>query len=71
MKKILTSETFLGIVASIVFSFLIFMGVMWATEPEQWYAGCHDSKCEKTFGDSEECKCYERLVAVDKARCNK
>ena len=70
MKKILTSETFLGIVASLIFSLLLFLAFLWATAPEQWYAGKHDSKCEKTLYDVP-CECYERLVAADKARCNK
>ena len=70
MKKILTSETFLGIIASIVFSILLVWAFIWATEPEQWYAGMHDSQCEKTLYD-EPCECYERLVAADKVRYNK
>ena len=70
MKKILTSETFLGIVASIIFSLLIVWAFIWATEPEQWYAGMHDSQCEKTLYD-EPCECYERLVAADKAKYGK
>ena len=69
MKKILTSETFLGIIASIVFSILL-GAFIWATEPEQWYAGMHDSQCEKTLYD-EPCECYERLVAADKAKYGK
>jgi nitrogen fixation-related uncharacterized protein len=70
MKKILTSETFLGIIASIVFSILLVWAFIWATEPEQWYAGMHDSQCEKTLYD-EPCECYERLVAADKAKYGK
>ena len=70
MKKILTSETFLGIIASIVFSILLIWAFIWATEPEQWYAGMHDSQCEKTLYD-EPCECYERLVAADKAKYGK
>ncbi len=70
MKKILTSETFLGIIASIIFSLLIVWAFIWATEPEQWYAGMHDSQCEKTLYD-EPCECYERLVAADKAKYSK
>ena len=70
MKKILTSETFLGIIASIVFSILLVWAFIWATEPEQWYADMHDSQCEKTLYD-EPCECYERLVAADKAKYGK
>ena len=70
MKKILTSETFLGIIASIVFLILLVWAFIWATEPEQWYAGMHDSQCEKTLYD-EPCECYERLVAADKAKYGK
>jgi hypothetical protein len=68
MKKILTSEIFLGIIASI--SILLVWAFIWATEPEQWYAGMHDSQCEKTLYD-EPCECYERLVAADKAKYGK
>jgi hypothetical protein len=70
MKKIITSETFLGIIASIVFSILLVWAFIWATVPEQWYAGMHDSQCEKTLYD-EPCECYERLVAADKAKYGK
>lgn len=70
MKKILTSETFLGIVASLIFSILLVWVFIWATEPEQWYAGMHDSQCEKTLYD-EPCECYERLLAADKAKYGK
>ena len=70
MKKILTSETFLGIIASIIFSILLVWAFIWATEPEPWYAGMHDSQCEKTLYD-EPCECYERLVAADKAKYGK
>lgn len=70
MKKILTSETFLGIIASLIFSILLVWAFIWATEPEQWYAGMHDSQCEKTLYD-EPCECYERLVAADKAKYGK
>lgn len=67
MKKILTSETFLGIVFSIIIAVILVGAFIRATEPEQWYVGMHDSKCEKSLHD-EPCNCYERLVAADKAR---
>ena len=67
MKKILTSETFIAIIFSLIISALLFWAFLWATEPEQWYVGMHDSKCEKTLYD-EPCNCYERLVAADKER---
>jgi nitrogen fixation-related uncharacterized protein len=70
MKQFFTSETFFIILASIFFSLLISFAFLWATAPEQWYAGQHDSKCEKTLY-GKPCKCYERLVAADKARLNK
>lgn len=70
MKKILSSETFIGIIVSIISSLLICWAIVWATEPEQWYAGMHDSQCEKTLYD-EPCECYERLVAADKAKYGK
>jgi len=70
MKKILTSEIFLGIVVSIIIILVFFFAFHWTTAPEQWYAGMHDSHCEKTLYD-EPCECYERLVAADKARYNK
>ncbi len=70
MKKILTSETFLSIVASVIITLVVFLVFLWATAHEQWYVGKHDSKCEKTF-DDESCECYERLVAADKVRCTK
>ena len=70
MKKLLKSETFLGIITSIIFSLILFLAFLWATAPEQWYADMHDSQCEKTLYD-EPCECYERLVAADKARHNK
>ena len=68
MKKILKSETFLGIVASIIFSLILFLVFLWATAPEQWYAGMHDSQCEAPMADEgEECGCYERFLAREKS----
>ena len=64
MKKILTSDTFLGIIASIIFSLIIFAALLWMTSPEVWYAGMHDSQCEGSMLDEgEDCGCYERFLA--------
>ena len=38
MKKILTSDTFLGIIASIIFSLIILATLLWMTSPEAEYA---------------------------------
>jgi hypothetical protein len=70
MKKLLTSESFLAITSCTVLTLIGFLAFLWATAPEQWYAGKHDSRCEKTLYN-ESCDCYDRLVAADKARCNK
>lgn len=51
---------------SIIFVVLVFLILNWATDPEQWYAGMHDSKCEQAYG--ERCNCYHRLVEQDKER---
>ena len=70
MKKILTSETFIIIIFSIIFAVLSVVAFNWATEPEQWYVGMHDSKCESVYG-KKDCGCYNRLVKADKARYGK
>ena len=31
------------------------------TSKEMWYAGSHDSQCEKVI-DGSECRCYERFM---------
>ena len=68
MKKILTSDTFLGIIASIIFSLIIIAALLWMTFPEVWYAGMHDSQCEGTMIDEgEDCGCYERFLAKEKS----
>ena len=70
MKKILTSDTFLGIIASIIFSLIILATLLWMTSSEVWYAGMHDSQCEGSMLDEgEDCGCYERFLAKDKS-CN-
>jgi hypothetical protein len=65
MKKLLSSETFLAITGCTVVTLIGFLAFLWATAPEQWYAGQHDSQCEKNLYDRP-CECYERLVAADK-----
>lgn len=68
MKKILTSDTFLGIIALIIFSLIILAALPWMTSPEVWYAGMHDSQCEGSMLDEgEDCGCYERFLAKDKS----
>lgn len=68
MKKIFTSDTFLGIITSIIFSLLIFAALMWTTSPEVWYAGMHDSQCEGAIvNEGEDCGCYGRFLAKEKA----
>ena len=70
MKKILTSDTFLGIIASIIFSFLIVTALLWITSPNVLFAGTHDYQCEGIMLDEgEDCGCYERFLAKDKS-CN-
>jgi hypothetical protein len=64
MKKIIMSETFIGIITSIFIMILFFFAFLWATAPEQWYAGMHDSNCEQTAEDNT-CNCYERFLAND------
>ena len=69
MKKILTSDTFLGIIASIIFSLIIIAALLWITSPEVWYAGMHDSQCEGIMPDEgEDCGCYGRFLATEKSR---
>ena len=69
MKKILTSDTFLGIIASIIFSLIILAALLWMTSPEVWYAGMHASPCEGIMLDEgEDCGCYGRFLATEKSR---
>lgn len=56
-------EIILFIIVNIILVALMFWGFLWATSPEVWYAGVHDSQHE---GD--DCKCHERLVAADKEK---
>lgn len=37
------------------------IAVFVGTSSAFWYAGGHDSRCEKAMGN--ECKCYERALA--------
>lgn len=61
MKFLLKSETFLGIVFSLILTLIFFFAFLWATQPEQWYVGEHDSQCEAT-SEKENCNCAERLA---------
>lgn len=45
----------------VAFNVVVFLAVWTGTSPEYWYAGMHDSQCEKTLY-GEKCHCYERLV---------
>lgn len=42
---------------------LFFAGVILhsCTSKEMWYAGSHDSRCEKMI-DGNKCRCYERFM---------
>ena len=64
MKKIFKSEIFAAIIVSIVFSLLIILAILWATAPEQWYAGMHTQGGDGT----DDCGCYEKLLEHDKNR---
>ena len=64
MKNFFTSETFLGIIASIIICILLFLVFLWATAPEQWYANMHTEGCNGTNN----CGCYEKLIELDKQR---
>jgi hypothetical protein len=64
MKNYFKSETFTAIISSIVFSLLIIIAILWATAPEQWYAGMHTQDCN----GSANCGCYEKLIEIDKNR---
>lgn len=45
------------ILAIVIMAIVFFVAILWATAPEQWYAGQHDSLHEGSG-----CHCYERLV---------
>ena len=45
------------ILAIVIMAIVFFVAILWATAPEQWYAGQHDSQHEGAG-----CHCYERLV---------
>ena len=55
----------LYVVFIIIVNAFVLLAIWTATSPEDWYAGMHDSECEKTI-HSEKCHCYERLVANNK-----
>lgn len=55
----------LGALLIIVLSTVI-GGCIWhGTSAEYWYAGMHDSECEKTLY-GEKCHCYERFIEAEK-----
>lgn len=45
------------ILAIVIMAIVFFVALMWATAPEQWYAGQHDS-----LHEGANCDCYNRLV---------
>jgi len=55
MRKVLLVALYVVIVSAIML-----FAVLYATSPEVWYSGMHDSLHE---GDN--CRCYERLVEQD------
>lgn len=69
MKKIIKSDIFLGIIASLIFGILFFLAFLKATSPEQWYAGKHDSQCENPMADEgEDCGCYNRFLERERKK---
>ena len=50
-------------VVMVILLSLFFAGVILqsCTSKEMWYAGSHDSQCEKMINGSE-CHCYERFM---------
>lgn len=57
----------------LLFFVLCWAFLNWATSPEVWYEGEHDSECEIMLyqgNDYErgECNCTQRLVAAEKER---
>ena len=51
------------ILATLIFGVLFFFILIMGTSAESWHAGSHDS-----LHEGHNCKCYERLVAADKAK---
>lgn len=50
-------HTIICVLAIVIMAIVFFFALLWATAPEQWYAGQHDSKHEGA-----NCQCYSRLV---------
>ena len=60
-------EWVLDIVVGAVLVAVAAAALSWATEPEQWYAGMHTEGCDF----SEDCGCYEKLLALEKEKARK
>lgn len=61
IKEFLASEEF-GSFIFILFCCIIFLiGIFWATDSKQWFAGSHDANCERNLYNHQSCQCYERL----------
>lgn len=56
-----------GILAMLILAALMFFAVLYCTSDEAWYAGKHDSKCEKLAGKAD-CGCYNRFMKKAKER---
>lgn len=61
-KKKIKEDVFI-IAVNILIGILLFLGFLYCTSAEAWYSGTHDSQHE-----GENCRCHERLVALDKER---
>lgn len=57
MKDYLYAVAFIAMFVSL-FVFAIIKG----TSKEQWYSDKHDSQCEKTLYNNNDCKCYNRFM---------
>lgn len=58
----MNKDTIYGIIFSTLMSVLLFVAFLWATAPEQWYAGSHIESCD----GSANCGCKEKLIAMEK-----
>lgn len=57
----------------LMFLVICWLFLDWATSPEVWYEGEHDSECEimlyqNSDYENGECHCKERLIAAEKER---
>lgn len=65
LKKIAWTTLFV-----ILFEASCVAAFVWATSPENFYAGQHDGQCEKVRGEHA-CSCYQRLIAADSENFHK